>query len=78
MLSALVYKFCACLLESCYRVEGELVIAVDLNSRTGDDHGTEGFVGFSEVFDNGIGYGDQVGFKVFRVMDDERRVDDCR
>ena len=53
-------------------VEGEFLVGGHLHGGAGDDHGREGFVGAEEVFGDGAGDGDEVGFEVIRVLDQKR------
>lgn len=62
-------EFVGMLFEGRNGVEGELVVGGDLDGGAGDDHGREGFVGAEEVFGDGAGDGDQVGFEVVGALD---------
>lgn len=53
-------------------VEGEFLVGGHLHGGAGDDHGREGFVSAEEVFGDGAGDGDEVGFEVIGVLDEER------
>ena len=72
-----MYKILASLFEGCYGVERELLVAVYLNGRARDDELAESFVGFDEVFGDGVRDCNKVGLEVFGIADDKGRVDDC-
>ncbi len=50
-------------------VEGEFIVGSDLYGGAWDDHWGEGFVGAEEIFGDGAGDGDEMGFEVFGVLD---------
>lgn len=72
-----MYKILASLFEGRYGVERELIVAVYLNGRARDDELAESFVGFDEVFGDGVRDCNKVGLEVLGIADDKRRVDDC-
>ena len=72
-----MYEILASLFEGCYSVECELIVAVYLNGRARDDELAESFIGFDEVFGDGIGDCNEVGLEVLGIADDKGRVDDC-
>lgn len=76
VLAALVDKLQAMLLERRHGVQRELVIGGDEGRRPGHDHGRDGLVGLQELLDLLCGDGDEVGFDVLGVLDEDGGVDD--
>ena len=75
-LPTLVQELGRVLLERNDGVQGELVIGSDADGTAGDHHGRERFVGFEEVFDGGVGDGEEVRFEVLGVGEEDFGVDD--
>ena len=76
MLPAFMYKLYTRLLEGRYCIKGKFVVCIYSYCGAGHDHVAEGFVGSNEVFGNGVGNGDKVGFEIFRVLDYEGGIHD--
>ena len=72
-----MYKILARLFEGCYGVEREFIVVVYLNGRARDNELTQSFVGFDEVFGDGVRDCNKVGLEVLGIADDKGRVDDC-
>lgn len=68
-----VHELRGMLLEHYESEKGEFVIGGYLGGGARNDHWRHGFVGFVEVFDGGVGDGDQEGVEVFGVLDYLRR-----
>ncbi len=71
-----MYKLCTRLLECRYGIQREFVIGIYSDGRAGHDHAADGFVGFDEVFSDGVGDGDEMCLKVLGVLDYKGGVDD--
>lgn len=72
-----MYKLCARLLERRYGIQREFVIGIYSDGRAGHDHSADSFVGFDEVFGDGIGDGDEMCLKVLGTLNYKGGVDDC-
>lgn len=75
MLSAPVNKLQTMLLERRHRVQRKLGIRSHEIRGSGNNHGRYGFVRFEELLDQLGGYGDEVGFYVFGILDEDSGVD---
>lgn len=76
VLTALVQEFGAVLLERRHGVQRELVVGGDERRGPRHDHGRDGLVGLEELLDLLRGDGDEVGFNVLGVPDEDAGVDD--
>lgn len=72
LLSALVDKLGAVLLECHNSKQCELVVMVDFDRGPGHHHGREGFVALNEILLCVRRHGDEVGLEVLGVLDEER------
>jgi SRSO17 transposase len=76
LLTTLMHKFSAVLLEYSNSIQRELAIGRNELRRARDDHWRDSLVGLEEVFNKLRGHSDQVGLDVFGVLDNGFRVDD--
>ncbi len=77
MFPALMYEVLTMLLEGRDGVKCELIIGIYHLRGSRDNHLGQSFVSLEEVFCEWFGYGYEVGFEVFGVLDHEGRIDDC-